>query len=286
MGTESAIRSNRPSLEEDSMSQSASKPVIAKNIANVADQLQKAEADRRQIAPIVSQLGQGDVDAAYQVQAELTRRRLAAGGRLIGRKVGLTSVAVQQQLGVSEPDFGALFADMESDHTGHIDTGMLIQPRIEAEIALVLDRDLERPDTNIAELMRAVAFVVPALEIVDSRIADWKISIVDTIADNGSSARFVLGNSIRKLTDVDLAASGMVMTRNGSIVSVGSGAACLGHPLKAALWLARKLAIAGEPLRAGDILLTGALGPMVGAQAGEDYEARISDLGSVRVRFG
>jgi 2-keto-4-pentenoate hydratase len=267
------------------MSKNEAKLADASSIARIADQLQKAEADRKQIPPIVSDLGTGNVDAAYHVQAELTRRRLAAGSRLVGRKIGLTSVAVQQQLGVSEPDFGALFNDMEAEQGGHIETGKLIQPRIEAEIALVLDSDLERADATMAELMRAVAFVAPALEIVDSRITDWKISIVDTIADNGSSARFVLGNSIRKLTDVDLLTSGMMMTRNGSVVSVGSGAACLGHPLKAALWLVRKLAGAGEPLRAGDVVLTGALGPMVGAQKGEEYEAKISDIGTVRVRF-
>ena len=251
-----------------------------------ADLLQKAEADRRQVPPIVGDLGTGNVEAAYQVQAELTRRRLSGGARLVGRKIGLTSAAVQQQLGVNEPDFGALFQEMDIEHGGEVPTGQLIQPRIEAEVAMVLDRDLDRPDTTMAELMRAVAFVAPALEIVDSRIADWKISIVDTIADNGSSARFVLGNTIRKLTDVDLLTCGMMLTRNNNVVSVGSGAACLGHPLKAALWLVRKLAGAGEPLRAGDTVLTGALGPMVGAQKGEDYEARISDIGTVRVRFG
>jgi 2-keto-4-pentenoate hydratase len=255
------------------------------SVPEVANELQHAEAQRKQIAPIVGRLGQGNLEAAYDVQAELTRRRLQSGARLVGRKIGLTSVAVQQQLGVNEPDFGALFADMEIEHTGTLASKNLIQPRIEAEIALVLDRDLERPDTTMAELMRAVAFVAPALEIVDSRIEDWKISIVDTIADNGSSARFVLGNCIKKLTDVDLLTCGMVMTKNGNVVSVGSGAACLGHPLKAALWLVRKLAENGEPLRAGQVILTGALGPMVGAAAGEEYEARISDIGSAKVRF-
>lgn len=255
------------------------------SVSLVANDLQQAEGQRKQIPPVVGRLGGGNVVAAYEVQAELTRRRLASGSRLVGRKIGLTSAAVQQQLGVNEPDFGALFADMEVEHGASVDSTSLIQPRIEAEVALVLDRGLERQDTTMAELMRAVAFAAPALEIVDSRIADWKISIVDTIADNGSSARFVLGTSIRKLTDVDLLTCGMAMTRNGNVVSVGSGAACLGHPLKAALWLVRKLAENGEPVRAGDVILTGALGPMVGASAGEVYEARISDLGSVKVSF-
>jgi 2-keto-4-pentenoate hydratase len=252
---------------------------------SIADMLEQAESQRRQIPPIVDRLGQGNVIAAYQVQAELARRRLASGARLIGRKIGITSAAVQQQLGVNEPDFGALFGDMEIEHCGTVALNNLIQPRIEAEIALVLDRELERPDTTISELMRAVSFAAPALEIVDSRIADWKISIVDTIADNGSSARFVLGNTIRKLTDIDLLTCGMSMTKNGSVVSVGSGAACLGHPLKAALWLVRKLAESGEPVRAGDLILTGALGPMANVSPGETFEARISDLGSVKVNF-
>ncbi|WP_249137419.1 2-keto-4-pentenoate hydratase [Bradyrhizobium tropiciagri] len=256
------------------------------SVLKVADLLTNAEADRKQISPIVSQLGQGNVEAAYQVQAELTRRGIGAGRRLVGRKVGLTSVAVQQQLGVGEPDFGALFADMEIEHLGSIKIEELIQPRIEAEVALVLDRDLDQADTTAAELTRAIAFVAPALEIVDSRIADWKISIVDTIADNGSSARYALGDTFRRITDVDLATCGMSMTRNGEIVSVGAGAACLGHPLKAALWLVRKLASAGAPLRAGDVILTGALGPMVSVTKGETYEAHILGLGSVQVRFG
>jgi len=143
------------------MSKNEAKLTDTRTIGRIADQLQKAEADRKQIPPIVTDLGSGNVDAAYRVQAELTRRRIAAGSRLVGRKIGLTSVAVQQQLGVSEPDFGALFSEMEAEHGGHIETARLIQPRIEAEIALVLDRDLERADTTMAELMRAIARDLP-----------------------------------------------------------------------------------------------------------------------------
>ena len=137
----------------------------------------------------------------------------------------------------------------------------------------------------MGELMRAVAYVVPALEIVDSRIKGWKITILDTVADNGSSARFVLGAAPKRLTDLDLEACGMAMTRNGAIVSLGSGAACLGHPLKAALWLARAMSAAGHSLRAGDVVLTGALGPVSPATSGEFYEARISGFAPVNVRF-
>jgi 2-keto-4-pentenoate hydratase len=255
------------------------------SIQTIADRLHRAEQERRPIAPIAADLPERTVSMAYRVQAELTRRGTASGRRLVGRKIGLTSAVVQQQLGVDQPDFGALFADMEIIHGDTAKFDALIQPRIEAEVALVMERDLDKPDATSAELALAVAFVAPALEIVDSRIAEWKISIFDTVADNGSSARYVIGPRVRRLTDVDLELCGMSMERDGSIVSVGSGAACLGNPLRSALWLARTLAAAGEPLRAGDLVLTGALGPMVSVKRGEAYCARISDLGSVAVRF-
>jgi 2-keto-4-pentenoate hydratase len=254
-------------------------------VHGLAARLLAAEAACAPIDPIAAELGAKDVASAYAVQAEVTRRGLANGRRLVGRKIGLTSKAVQQQLGVDQPDYGALFADMEVATGGEVQGAKLIQPRIEAEIAIVLDRDLQEPDVTMGELMRAVAYAVPALEIVDSRIRDWKITILDTVADNGSSARFVLGAAPKRLTDVDLEACGMMMTRNGAIVSVGSGAACLGHPLKAALWLARAMAAADEPLRAGSVVLTGALGSVSPVAAGEFYEARISGFAPVNVRF-
>ena len=211
-------------------------------VDRLATRLQEAESARRPIDPIAGEIGSGNLEAAYAVQSEVTRRGIADGRRLVGRKIGLTSKAVQQQLGVDQPDYGALFADMEISTGEAIDVTRLIQPRVEAEIALVLDRDLSGEDITLGELMRSTAYAVAALEIVDSRIRDWKISILDTVADNGSSARYVLGAAPRRLTDVDLEACGMTMTRNGTIVSVGCGSACLGHPLRAALWLARAMA--------------------------------------------
>jgi 2-keto-4-pentenoate hydratase len=254
-------------------------------VNGLATRLLAAEAACAPIDPIAAELGAKDVASAYAVQAEVTKRGIAGARRLVGRKIGLTSKAVQQQLGVDQPDYGALFADMEIATGAEVQSSKLIQPRIEAEIAVVLDRDLPERDLTMGELMRAVAYVVPALEIVDSRIKDWKITILDTVADNGSSARFVLGAAPKRLTDVDLEACGMAMTRNGAVVSVGSGAACLGHPLKAALWLARAMSAAGHSLRAGDVVLTGALGPVSPASAGEFYEARISGFAPVNVRF-
>jgi 2-keto-4-pentenoate hydratase len=254
-------------------------------VDQLATRLLAAEAARVPIDPIANELGSNDVAAAYAVQSEVTKRGIARGRRLVGRKIGLTSKAVQQQLGVDQPDYGALFADMEIANGEEIAVSELIQPRIEAEIAIALERDLPDADVTMSELLRSVAYAVPALEVVDSRIRDWKITICDTVADNGSSARYVLGTSARRLTDIDLETCGMMMSRNGTIVSVGSGAACLGHPLKAALWLARAMSKAGHPLRAGDVVLTGALGPVSPAAAGEVYEARISGFSPISVRF-
>lgn len=254
-------------------------------VGTIATRLEKAESARHPIDPIAGEIGEGRIDIAYAIQAEVTRRGVARGRRLIGRKIGLTSKAVQQQLGVNQPDYGALFADMEVSTGGQIDLAQLIQPRVEAEIAIVLERDLPNADVTLGELMRATAYAVPALEVVDSRIRDWNISILDTVADNGSSARYVLGASPRRLTDVDLETCGMTMFRNGSVVSLGCGSACLGHPLLAALWLARTMAKAGQPLQGGDVVLTGALGPVSPISAGEFYEARIAGFGPVSVTF-
>ncbi|TWC07270.1 2-keto-4-pentenoate hydratase [Bradyrhizobium macuxiense] len=254
-------------------------------VDRLAARLQEAESARRPIDPIAGEIGNGNLEIAYAVQSEVTRRGIADGRRMVGRKIGLTSKAVQQQLGVDQPDYGALFADMEISTGEAIDVTRLIQPRVEAEIALVLDRDLPGEDITLGELMRSTAYAVAALEIVDSRIRDWKISILDTVADNGSSARYVLGAAPRRLTDVDLEACGMTMTRNGTIVSVGCGSACLGHPLRAGLWLARAMARAGQPLRGGDVVLTGALGPVSPVSVGEVYEARVSGFGPVSVTF-
>lgn len=254
-------------------------------VENIAARLQQAESSRKPIDPVADEIGAGQIEVAYAIQSEVTKRGIASGRRLVGRKIGLTSKAVQQQLGVDQPDYGALFADMEVATGESLAVAQLIQPRVEAEIALVLERDLTSVDVTLAELMRSTAYAVPALEVVDSRIRDWKITILDTVADNGSSARYVLGASPRRLTDVDLEACGMTMTRNGAIVSVGCGAACLGHPLRAALWLARTMARAGQPLRSGDVVLTGALGPVSPVTSGEFYEARISGFGPVSVSF-
>ncbi|KAA0592711.1 2-keto-4-pentenoate hydratase [Azospirillum lipoferum] len=236
--------------------------------------------------PVRSIIGESDIEAAYAVQERNTERRLAEGARLVGRKIGLTARSVQAQLGVSQPDYGMLFHDMDVANGGEVPAGRLIQPKIEAEIAFLIGRDLDDDRLTTADVLSAIAWAVPALEIVDSRVEGWNIRITDTIADNASSGLFVLGHEMRRLDAVDLLTCGMVLEGNGEPVSTGAGAACLGSPVNATLWLARVMARSGRPLRAGDIVLSGALGPMVPASPGTTYEARIEGLGSVRVGFG
>lgn len=249
-----------------------------------AHRLRTAAATRTPCAPVRDLIGATDVVAAYEVQQELTTARLAAGGRVMGRKIGLTSQAVQQQLGVDRPDFGVLFADMEYDEQPPIPIHAFLQPRIEAEIAFVLGADLDG-DLDPTTVAAAVAEVAAALEIVDSRIADWDISFADTVADNASSGGFVLGavrSTLDRFTPVD---AEMTMTRDGEVVSTGAGAACLGDPLTALTWLGRTAQELGDPLRAGQVVLSGALGPMVPVAPGDTFTAEVTGLGSVTARF-
>lgn len=238
------------------------------------------------VAPLRDGLAPGDAAGAYAVQAINTRYWQSQGRRIAGRKVGLTSLAVQRQFGVDQPDFGVLFDDMAIEDGGVVETTSLIQPRAEAEVALILSKNVTNPMATEQDLAAASDYAVAAIEIVDSRIQDWQISFADTVADNGSSARFVLGRKTRPLDTLDLYTCGMVLELNGAIASVGAGAACLGHPLKAAAWLARTLAAAGEPLRAGEVVLTGALGPMVSLTPGDFVTARIGGLGEVSFTYG
>ncbi|MEU6825412.1 2-keto-4-pentenoate hydratase [Streptomyces atriruber] len=254
-------------------------------VIEVAAALEEAARTGVPCAPVRSRLPEGDVEAAYAVQRLHVERGITAGRRLVGRKIGLTSPAVQRQLGVDRPDFGALFADMAVPEGRSIAPGRLLQPKVEAEVALVLGTDLPHRDPTVADLLRATAFALPALEIVDSRIADWDITIVDTVADNASCGLYVLGGTPVPLDRVDLRAVPMTLTKNGEMVSEGTGTDCLGSPLNASLWLASTLAGLGDPLRAGDIVLTGALGPMAVAAEGDEFTAHIEGLGTVTTSF-
>ena len=251
---------------------------------DVAARLRKAY-EGAPIPPLRDVLDPKDADGAYAVQAANTAYWTQAGRRVVGRKIGLTSETVQAQLGVDQPDFGVLFDDMRIADGGVLRSASVIQPKAEAEIALVLGSDLDKADATPLDVVAATRGALAAIEIVDSRIADWKITFADTVADNGSSAFFVLGEEERPLSQLDLERCKMELTVNGEIASAGNGAACLGNPLNAAAWLARTLSVRGEPLRAGDIVLTGALGPMVALQASAEISASIDGLGRVGFTF-
>lgn len=256
------------------------------NTLAAADALRLARASGRPIAPISSTHGIAGLEAAYAVAEINTRARLAGGRRTVGKKIGLTSRAVQQQLGVDQPDFGVLFDDMEFLNAQDVPMQRLMQPKVEAEVAFVVGRDLGGAAPSWAEFLQSIAYALPAIEIVDSAIADWKISLVDTVADNASCGVYVLGDQPIALGAVSLGELGMQMTRNGQVASVGTGAACLGHPLRAAFWLARTMATRGNGLKAGEVILSGALGPMVPVVAGDQIHVQMGALGSVACRMG
>lgn len=251
-------------------------------LQNAALALREARAQRRTIARISETFGIQGADEAYQVSLLNIEADLAKGRRISGKKIGLTSKAVQQQLGVDQPDYGVLFADMELLDGQPLDSARLIQPKAEGEVAFVIGRDLDDADLTWSQLLRGIEYALPAIEVVDSAIDDWKITLVDTIADNASCGLYVLGLEPKRLDSLSLAGLGMDLRKNGQTAAVGSGVACLGNPLLAAHWLAKTMALRGEPLKAGDVVLSGALGPMVPFQKGDSIDLEISGLGRVR----
>ena len=253
-------------------------------IEAAAERLSDATLRGIACAPVADLLGPDDIDSAYQVQHRLTERRLAAGARIVGRKIGLTSPAVQRQIGVDRPDFGVLFADMRYRDGAEIPLGRLLQPKAEAEVAFLLAHEITDA-SDPAAIRDAVALAFPALEIVDSRIADWRIGITDTVADNASSGVFVVGANGMPLEAFEPVDVTMTMRRGGDVVSRGTGRDCLGDPLNALAWLAATLIEVGTPLCSGDLVLSGALGPMVPVGPGDVFEAVIAPLGTVAARF-
>jgi 2-keto-4-pentenoate hydratase len=259
-------------------------------ISAAVERLAAAQETRVACAPVRDLIGTDDLPAAYAVQQGLVQRRLAGGVTVVGRKIGATSEAVQRQLGVDQPDFGYLLSDMDvSDGVDGTPISMrtLVQPRVEAEVAFVLaeDIDLDEDAITLEAVRAAVDVALPALEIVDSRIADWKIGFTDTVADNASSGLFVVGGDGRKLDDFEPRDVVMSLTINGEERSAGTGAACLGDPLEALRWLAVQARRFGDPLRAGHLILSGALGPFVPFAPGDRVAASISGFEPLVVEF-
>ena len=250
----------------------------------LADTLWAAERDQKSIAK-PSDLLSYDVVDAYAVQQINVQRKITAGARLVGRKVGITSQAVMDWLKVNEPDFGALLDTMIVDDGGVCERKQLLQARVEGEVAFVLGKDLAHDGVTAVDVVRATDHVAAAIEIIDSRVTDWKIALPDTVADNASSARFVVSSTKTSLIGLDLPLVGCALRKNGRVAASGAGAACLGNPVNAVVWLARTLQKLGTPLCAGDVVLSGALCPVVPVEVGDVVSVEVGGVGRCSVRF-
>ncbi len=254
-------------------------------IRQLADELWAAERDRKAITALTDRFDDLVVDDAYKIQTYNVERRVAEGAHPIGRKVGLTSQPMQELLGVDEPDFGVLLDDMFVEDGDEVPLERLLQPRVEAEMAFILERDLVGPGVTTSTAMAAIGGVFPSIEIVDSRVADWRIKLVDTVSDNASCGMLVVGGRMTKVTALDLRLVGMALSRNGEVIDTGAGAAALGNPARCVAWLANKLAAFGISLKAGEMILPGAVHRMVPVQRGDTFRADFAHLGAVTARF-
>lgn len=251
----------------------------------LADALFNAANDQTPIEPITITHSEATITDAYSIQLLNIDRRIEAGAQRRGHKVGLTAKAMQQMLGVGEPDFGHLLSDMFFDDGDDIECSTFCAPKIEVETAFVLKSDLTGPRCNPVDVLRATEFVVPVFELIDSRIRDWKIGLIDTIADNASAAGVVLGNPARSPMNLDLRLMGVVLSHNGEIVETGAGAAVLGNPVNAVAWLVNKLSALGESIPAGSVVLPGSCTRAIDVAAGDVIRADFDQLGSVSVNF-
>lgn len=261
-------------------------PAAPEWVEKAAGALLDAYATGVPIPPLTASHPDMSVDDAYAVQRAQADAWTAAGARIKGHKVGLTSAAMQRQMGVDQPDFGILLDSMFLPESAPIDTGRFLQPRVEPEIAFVLGRPLSGPGATAADAVAAVEYVLPALEVIDSRIADWKITLPDTIADNASSGGLVLGTRPVRLGDLDLALMGCLLHRDGVLIDTGAGGAVLGSPINALVWLANVLGERGIALEAGHVVLPGSITAAVPVAPGETLTATFAGIGSVTARFG
>ncbi|HET9091813.1 MAG TPA: fumarylacetoacetate hydrolase family protein [Acidimicrobiales bacterium] len=254
-------------------------------VSEVAGALATAHERCQPIPPVVETHPEAALEDAYGIQRALVAALTAKGATLKGRKVGLTSAVMQRALSVSEPDFGCLLDTMFHPDGAGVAAGRFIAPRVEPEVAFVLRRELAGPGVTMAEAIAAVDFVLPALEIIDSRIVDWRISLVDTVADNASSGGVVLGGCPRRIDGLDLRLLGCNVWRNGALAATGAAGAVLGNPLNALVWLANRLATFGEGIEAGSVVMPGSCTAATPVVAGDVVSASFAGLGQVTVRF-
>jgi 2-oxopent-4-enoate/cis-2-oxohex-4-enoate hydratase len=254
-------------------------------IQHYGDELYQAFRDRKAVDPLTDREPSITIEDAYQIQLRMVQRRLDAGETIVGKKIGVTSKVVMDMLNVNQPDFGQMTSGMVFNEGEAIRADSMIAPRAEAEVAFVLKSDLMGPGVTAADVLRATDFVVPCFEIVDSRIKDWKIKIQDTVADNASCGVLTLGGVRRSPRQLDLALAGMVLEKNGEVISTSTGAAVQGSPANAVAWLANTLGRLGIGLKAGELILSGSQSPLVPVKAGDNLRCDVGGLGGTSVRF-
>lgn len=254
-------------------------------IQQLAQKLYQAEINRVPLSPLTDEFPDMTSEEAYRVQLEIIQERVNKGAKIVGKKIGLTSKPMQQMMGVNEPDYGHILDDMIYSDMENVDVSTMIQPKIEAELAFVLGEDLKGPGITVADVLAATEYIVPAIEIIDSRVTDWKIKLGDTIADNGSSAKVVLGGTPTRVAGLELQLLGMVLEKNGQLIATGAAAAALGHPAYAVAWLANKLAQFDIALNKGEVILSGAVTAAVHVEKGDTITVMFSEVGSVSVTF-
>ena len=254
-------------------------------IIQYGDELYNALKTRTPVDPLTDREADITIEDAYNIQLRMIQRQLDAGETVVGKKIGVTSKVVMNMLKVNQPDFGQLLSGMVYNEGEPIVASSMIAPKAEAEVAFILKSDLTGPGVTAADVLRATDCVMPCFEIVDSRIKDWKIKIQDTVADNASCGVLVLGGVRRSPRKLDLALAGMVLEKNGDIVSTSCGAAVQGSPVNAIAWLANTLGRLGISLKAGEIILSGSQSPLVPVVAGDSLYCTVGGLGSTSVRF-
>lgn len=254
-------------------------------ITTFANELLQAEKERKGITPLTETDSSLTVKRAYEVQLEIINQKLQQGQKIVGKKIGLTSIAMQELLGVDEPDYGHLLNEMAVENEGDINYERVMQPKVEAEVAFILKKDLVGPNVTEKDVLEATEYVVASLEVVDSRIQDWKLTLADTVADNASSGLYVLGNKQVAIEQVDLPKIEMTFLKNGEVVNTGAGEAAMGDPATCVAWLANKLSEFNISLKAGEVILSGALSAAIEAEPGDHFEAKFTHLGDVSCKF-
>jgi 2-keto-4-pentenoate hydratase len=258
---------------------------LSVDIQELSNNLLKAESNRKGVKALTDMVPDISIMDAYRVQLATIKRKIEDGQVIVGKKIGLTSIAMQKLLGVDEPDYGHLLNGMLIENGGSIDFHRVIQPKVEAEIAFILKDDLKGPNITAADVLDATEYVVPSLEVIDSRILDWKIKLPDTIADNASSGLFVLGDHRVPIEEVDLPKVKMDFYKNGELINQGEGSAVLGNPANCVAWLANKLSEFGIYLKKGEVILSGALSAAIDAKPGDLFLAKFEAIGNVSVQF-